>query len=260
MRSLGPLLGLALCAAIGCRPSADLAAPDEPDDAPQTPSVTNEPADPTGEIEQGLPPDDPEPSSAAENETDAQTPEDEPVASTEPTPAPAEKPKPKPAPPALPKPHYTKVDATCGNDGGVGQRLKGFKLSTTDGKSVSSGNLRGRVAVVNFWGTWCKPCLKELPEFDHLVRRYRKHGVTLVAIATDSDPVPVDEFVNKRKLAAKVLIGGEAYANEYGSPKFPFTFVVDHTGVIRGSYRGYRPECMGKLEADIRAQVENRDR
>jgi thiol-disulfide isomerase/thioredoxin len=114
------------------------------------------------------------------------------------------------------------------------------------------------VLVLNFWGTWCEPCLKELPEFDRLFRRYRKHGMTLVAIATDEDPAPVDEFVAKRKLAAKVLIGGEAYANQYSSPKFPFTFVVDPEGVIRASYRGYKPECTGKLEADIREQLEKR--
>lgn len=160
---------------------------------------------------------------------------------------------------ALPKPVYAKVDDSCGNDPGVGQRLKSFKLATPDGKSISNGTYRGRVMLVNFWGTWCKPCLEELPEFDRLYRRYRKHGMTLVAIATDEDAMPVNAFVDKRRLAARVLIGGEAYANQYGSPKFPFTFVVDPKGVIRASYRGYRPECMGKLEADIREQLQKRN-
>lgn len=97
-----------------------------------------------------------------------------------------------------------------------------------------------------------------MPEFDQLYRRYRKYGLSLVAIATDEDPAPVKEFIDKRKLAAKVLIGAEDYAGEYGSPKFPFSFVVDDKGVIRASYRGYRPECLGKLEADLRKQLEAR--
>jgi peroxiredoxin len=190
----------------------------------------------------------------------------DPVAPSEPPPEPtASEPappaQPAAAPPAkdpLPKPLHAKVDGSCGKGPGVGQRLKSFNLKTTKGKSVSSGSLKGKVAVVNFWGTWCKPCLKELPEFDQLHRRYRKHGMTLVAIATDTDPAPVDEFVGKHHLSAKVLIGGEDYANGFSPDKFPFTFVVDPKGIIRASYRGYRPECIGKLEADVRKELEER--
>ncbi len=183
---------------------------------------------------------------------------------TEPATDPAGDPEPtpggEPEPPALelPKPLHSKVDASCGKDEGLGTKLKAFDLKTVDGKATTNKSLRGRVALVNFWGTWCKPCLKELPEFDQLYRRYRKHGMTLVAIATDDDPAPVKEFIDKRKLAAKVLIGAEDYAGQYGSPKFPFSFVVDDKGVIRASYRGYRPECLGKLEADLRKQLEAR--
>lgn len=192
----------------------------------------------------------------------------EPAATTEPAaepstepatpPATAEPPTEAPAAEALPKPVYTKVDASCGKDEGVGTKLKPFDLKAVDGKSSTNKSYAGRVMLVNFWGTWCKPCLKELPEFDQLYRRYRKHGMTLVAIATDEDPAPVKEYIDKRKLAAKVLIGAEDYAGLYGSPKFPFTFIVDEKGVIKASYRGYRPECMGKLEADLRKQLEAR--
>ncbi|MBX7078613.1 MAG: redoxin family protein [Nannocystaceae bacterium] len=182
----------------------------------------------------------------------------EPVA--DPTGEPVADPTGEPEPPALelPKPLHTKVDSSCGKDEGLGTKLKAFDLKSVDGKATTNKSLRGRVALVNFWGTWCKPCLKELPEFDQLYRRYRKHGMTLVAIATDEDPAPVKEFIDKRKLAAKVLIGAEDYAGQYGSPKFPFSFVVDDKGVIRASYRGYRPECLGKLEADLRKQLEAR--
>lgn len=160
---------------------------------------------------------------------------------------------------ALPKPLHGELDAKCGKDPGVGQRLKSFALPGLEaGKQVTQGTFRGRVLLVNFWGTWCKPCLEELPEFDQLYRRYRKHGMTLLAIATDEDAAAVKELVDKRKLGAKIAIAGEDYAGQYGSPKFPFTFVVDHKGVIQASYRGYKPECLGQLEADLREQLEAR--
>jgi thiol-disulfide isomerase/thioredoxin len=162
------------------------------------------------------------------------------------------------APLELPKVKHTKIDDSCGKDAGLGQTLKGFELKSVDGKPTSNKSFRNKVVLVNFWGTWCKPCLKELPEFDQLYRRYRKSGLAMVAIATDEDPAPVKEFIDARKISAKVLIGAEDYAGQYGSSKFPFSFVVDGKGVIRASYRGYRPECMGKLEADVRKQLEAR--
>ena len=169
-------------------------------------------------------------------------------------------PEPEPSEPVakleLPKPLHGKLDASCGKDPGVGEKLKSFSLPGIEGDAtVSNGSFKGRVLVVNFWGTWCKPCLKELPEFDQIYRRYRKHGMTLLAIATDEDAKAVKDLVTEKKWGAKIAIAGEAYAGQYGSPKFPFTFVVDHKGVIQASYRGYKPECMGQLEADIREQL-----
>ncbi len=156
---------------------------------------------------------------------------------------------------ALPAPIFGKGKSGCGRDPGVGKPIKSFSLKTIKGKTISSANLKGRVVLLNFWGTWCKPCLKELPEFDRLYRRYRKNGLLLLAIATDSDPAPVIALAKQRKLAAKIAIGGEELANSYKSPNFPFSFVVDKKGIIQASYRGFKPECLGQLEQDIRAQL-----
>ena len=210
----------------------------------------------------------------------ATTPPLEPAAITDPTPGPGVEPpatdppaEPTPAPniasestPApiasasepLPAALHTKIDAKCGNDPGVGTAAKPFTLKTPDGKEISLASYRGKVVLLNFWGTWCKPCLKELPEFDRLYRRYRKHGLVLIAIATDTEPAKVQEFATQRKLAAKLALGGEPLADQYESGNFPFSFVIDAKGQIRGSYRGYKPECAGKLEQDIRTQLEQR--
>jgi peroxiredoxin len=157
----------------------------------------------------------------------------------------------------LPKPLHGKLDAACGKDPGVGEKLKSFSLPGIEGdEKVTQSTFKGRVLVVNFWGTWCKPCLKELPEFDRLYRRYRKHGLVVVAIATDTEPEKVKEFAAQAKLATKLAIGGEELSQQYDSPNFPFSFVIDGKGEIQASYRGYRPECAGKLEQDVRSQLE----
>lgn len=186
-------------------------------------------------------------------------PPESPAASMEPTPSMDPTPVAsggtrEPLPPAL----HTKIDAKCGNDPGVGTAAKPFTLKTPDGREISLASYRGKVVLLNFWGTWCKPCLKELPEFDRLYRRYRKHGLVLIAVATDTEPAKVQEFAAQRKLAAKLALGGEPLADQYESGNFPFSFVIDAKGQIRGSYRGYKPECAGKLEQDIRTQLEQR--
>ncbi len=109
---------------------------------------------------------------------------------------------------------------------------------------------------MNLWGTWCEPCKKELPEFARLYRHYRAHGLSFVAIATDEDPAPVEEFAKSRKIAGRLAYDGEAYSKTYGERSFPFTFVVDRKGTIVAAYDGYKEECIGQLEADLRAALE----
>lgn len=160
----------------------------------------------------------------------------------------------------LPPPLFPKIREGCGGAAGVGQRVKSFKLANTSGKTIAPSYYRGRVVLLNFWGTWCKPCLKELPEFSRLYRRYRKYGLTLVAVATDDDVEAVKALIAEKKISAKVAVGGEATAAAYGDRNFPFTFVVDDKGVIRAAYDGYKEGCLGAVERDIREQLEIRNR
>ena len=157
----------------------------------------------------------------------------------------------------LPKPIHQLKGKTCQASFNVGSKIKGFKLPNVDGtKDISPANYRKRVMLLNFWGTWCKPCLKELPEFDRLYRKYRKHGLTLVAVATDEDAEPVQAFIDKHKLRAKVALEGEEVAGAYNRPNFPFSFVVDGTGTIVAAYEYIDDACMGDLEQVIRDELE----
>jgi peroxiredoxin len=242
----------AAVALLACKP--------EPETEPPTPADPQTVADPPPVASAGDPP----PVVAADPPVDAGPPVEPPPADpvtappgdvtappapTSSTPAPAGK---EPLPAAL----NTKINASCGKDPGVGTQAKPFDLKTPDGKAISLASFRGKVVLLNFWGTWCKPCLKELPEFDRLYRRYRKHGLVVVAVATDTEPEKVKEFAAQAKLATRLALGGEPLSQEYDSPQFPFSFIIDAKGMIQASYRGYRPECAGKLEQDLRSQLE----
>lgn len=159
----------------------------------------------------------------------------------------------------LPKPSHKLSGPKCQQSFNVGTNVKGFRLPSVKGdKTISPAGYRKRVMLLNFWGTWCKPCLKELPEFDRLYRKYRKHGLTLVAVATDEDPEPVQAFIDKHKLRAKVALEGEEAAGAYNRPNFPFTFVVSK-GKIVAAYEYIDDSCMGDLEQVIRDELEKLD-
>jgi len=243
------LVTLALAALCACKPDSTTPPP-TPDPTVTDPGPATSAADPPPVVttDPATPPTspvDPPPADPAATNPPADPPPADP---TRVTPAGGKEP--------LPAALSTKINDTCGKDPGVGTPAQPFNLKTPDGKDISLASFRGKVVLLNFWGTWCKPCLKELPEFDRLYRRYRKHGLVVVAVATDTEPDKVKEFAAQAKLATKLAIGGEPLSAHYESPTFPFSFVIDAKGVIQGSYRGFRPECAGKLEQDVRSQLE----
>lgn len=72
--------------------------------------------------------------------------------------------------------------------------------------------------IVNFWATWCGPCIKELPEFDKLAGKYKGHPVKILLVSLDFKndyPAKVQKFVNKRKLVHEVLWLDESKPNEF---------------------------------------------
>ncbi len=140
----------------------------------------------------------------------------------------------------------------CGNGKGVGQNLPGFDLPSTSGKNVSSRAVRGQVTLVNFWATWCKPCLSELPKFNKIARRYRKNGLRFLAISTDEDGAEVQALLKEKSLSMQALYAGEATAKQFGERPLPFSLVVDHRGKVIAVYDGFREECLSSLETDLR--------
>jgi len=92
----------------------------------------------------------------------------------------------------------------------------------------------GKVIVVNFWATWCVPCVKEMPSFESLYRRYRSQGLTLLAVSLDKgDSTKVQEFADKYKLSFPILLDTEGVAEKlYPSFSIPFTYVIDKQGRV----------------------------
>ena len=116
------------------------------------------------------------------------------------------------------------------------EQLYATKFVDLAGKSQELGNWKGKVLVLNFWATWCPPCIEEIPDFVQADAEYRAKGVTIVGIALD-EPAKVAEFALRFRIDYPLLIGGsDAYqlAARLGnqSKGIPFTAVIDRQGKI----------------------------
>jgi len=109
-----------------------------------------------------------------------------------------------------------------------------FKLRNLKGNLEGLDDHSGKVIVINFWATWCAPCVKEMPSFENLYRRFRSQGLTILAISLDKgDASKVEKFVDKHKLSFPVLLDTDGVAEKlYPSFTIPFTYVIDKQGRV----------------------------
>ena len=109
-----------------------------------------------------------------------------------------------------------------------------FSLRNLKGNMEGLDDHLGKVIVVNFWATWCVPCVKEMPSFERLYRRYRSQGLILLAVSLDKgDSNKVQEFADKHKLSFPILLDTKGVAEKlYPSFSIPFTYVIDKQGRV----------------------------
>lgn len=122
------------------------------------------------------------------------------------------------------------------------ERLPIFSLSDLEQQTRSSEEWRDKVLVINFWASWCPPCLEELPRFTEFQQRYGMQGLQIVAVAID-DPEPVRELAARYHLNFPVLVGGEdavVLTKQLGNRILilPYTAIFDRDGVLRYTSAG----------------------
>ena len=111
------------------------------------------------------------------------------------------------------------------------------RFDRPEGGELVFADLRGKPMLLNFWATWCPPCVTELPLLDEFHRRERARGWQVVALAVDS-PTPVREFLRQRPLSMPVGLAGlngVDFARSLGNTMggLPFTVVFDGAGAVR---------------------------
>ena len=125
---------------------------------------------------------------------------------------------------------------------GRGDAAPAFELPTLAGdRSIALGDLRGRVALVNFWATWCKPCEEEMPAMQRLYEALRGDGFELVAISVDESRDDVVGFQERLQVGFPILLDpSQSTSRLYQTTGFPESLLVDAEGRIVERYVGPR--------------------
>lgn len=118
--------------------------------------------------------------------------------------------------------------------------LPTFDVRLLDGTPFNPAALAGKVAVIDFWGTWCKPCLQEIPEYNELYSKYGARGLVLVAVAVSSGTEDQVRAATQRlKMKYPVAAPEDKQLDGFGDiAVFPTTWVVNRRGEIVKEFVG----------------------
>ena len=157
-------------------------------------------------------------------------------------------------------------------DGGIpiynsplqGKPAPAFTLDNLSGRKVSLDDYRGKAVLVNFWATWCGPCIIETPWLVELRNKYAAQGFEILGVDTEGDDAqPSDKaawakdqaaaakFVAQMKMPYPVLLGGDSLSQRYGGlDDLPASFFVDRKGTVIAASVGLTSES--DIEGNIR--------
>jgi peroxiredoxin len=121
----------------------------------------------------------------------------------------------------------------------VGTAAEDFRLVDLDGKSQSLSQYRGKVVLVNFWATWCKPCTTEMPAMQTTYDKLRENGFVVLAINELEDEAKVREHIKQHGHTFPVLMDRDnKVANQFGVFGLPVSVFIDEKGVVREYIKG----------------------
>ena len=130
-------------------------------------------------------------------------------------------------------------------------------METLNGKgNLSNASLKGKVAIVDFWATWCGPCKQSFPKFEELSK---KHGddVTILAISVDDEKAGVAEWAKENGATFPIAWDADhSIANRWGVKSMPTTYILDAEGKVRYVHAGFHDDEPAQIAKELTALLE----
>ena len=115
----------------------------------------------------------------------------------------------------------------------AGDTAPSFAITTDSGKQITRANFGGKLLVLNFWATWCPPCIEEMPSLNEFAQQVSKDGVVVLGVSIDRNEQVYKRFLQQNRLAFDTARDPEAgIAAEYGTFKWPETYIINADGKV----------------------------
>ena len=115
----------------------------------------------------------------------------------------------------------------------MGERAPGFTLAQLPSGNLSLSEFKGQVVVLNFWATWCPPCVEETPSLEQFAAEMKSQGVTVLGVSVDENEQQLKQFIQRYHLSYPVARDpSAALANSYGTYKLPETYIIGRDGRV----------------------------
>jgi len=115
----------------------------------------------------------------------------------------------------------------------IGQQAPDFSIKDKDGRMVKLSDFKGQVVFLNIWGTWCAPCIEEMPAMEVLYQKLKDRKFQMMAVSVDNDWDVVHKFYKDYKLTLPAFLDpGRQVAELYKVYKYPETFLIDANGYV----------------------------
>lgn len=125
-----------------------------------------------------------------------------------------------------------------------------FKLMYFDGRIATLNKMRGKVFLLNFWATYCLPCVEEIPNLNQLFKKYHDKGFTILGVAMDDDLYQAKYFMENQTVNFPVVARSYHIEQDYGVSCMPMTYLISKDGMILKIYKG-KPDF-----ADLEARIQ----
>ena len=116
-------------------------------------------------------------------------------------------------------------------------KMLNFNFKDMDGNDLSLSSLKGKVVFLNFWATWCPPCIKEMPSMQKLYDKFKNKDFVMIALSSE-DKNTVKQFLNKNKYTFHIVSDELNLFIEYNISSIPTTFIINGDGYIIGGIIG----------------------
>ena len=141
----------------------------------------------------------------------------------------------------------------------VGKKAPTFTATALDGRPFDLADHLGKeVVILDFWATWCGPCVMSLPAIASVARRYQDQGVSLYAVNLGDPPDSVRSFLKQKSLDIDVLLDGDSsIGNLYQAEAIPQTVIIARDGMIKRVHVGYSPDLGSELATELDQLVQD---